>query len=191
MALLCRCKNMMRIGIFGGTFDPLHNGHLNTIGYALDRADLDHIRVIVAGDPYQKEKPGASAQTRLNWVREALEDHYAHRKEVIVDDREIKRDGPTYTIDTILELKNEYPDSDFVLIVGDDVPETLSTWKDADKLVRSVELFVVPRSIIQVSSTQIRSLLSENMPVSGLLPAKIEREIYEKALYNTNHQGKE
>jgi nicotinate-nucleotide adenylyltransferase len=174
----------MRRGIFGGTFDPIHFGHIHAIAFGLDRFHLDVIHVMIAGDPYHKDVPGADASTRLRWVKEACNEFYANRNDVLVDDREIRRGGQTYTIDTVRELKNEFPNDDLVLLVGEDIPETMSSWKDGDELTKLVEIAVIPRKIFPTSATYIREQCSTKKPVTGLLPAFIEAEIIEKSLYN-------
>lgn len=174
----------MRIGIYGGTFDPIHNGHLNAIGYAVDNSALDQIRVIVAGNPYQKQPPQANAKLRLEWAQIACGDAYPGRKEIFVDDREVKRPGNTYTIDTVRELEKEFPDSELILVVGEDLPDKIPYWKDGQELLKKVSVFVVPRSLFPASSSHIRNCFAEKKPLAGLLPDKIERDIREKALYN-------
>lgn len=172
----------MRIGIFGGTFDPLHNGHIFAIQYALDEANIDRCLVIVSGDPWRKDNVVADAKTRLAWTVEVCNEVFDTK--VIVDDREVKRQGPTYTIDTLEELILQYPDDEFILIVGEDIPPTMHLWKDVERIRELSEIFVVPREIVKVSSTEVRAKIAANQDVKGLIPEKIEREIQEKALYN-------
>jgi nicotinate-nucleotide adenylyltransferase len=181
----------MRIGIFGGTFDPIHLGHVNAIRYSRDQANLDLIFVVVAGDPYQKDTPGADAAQRLSWVQMACDEAFPDDDSVIVDDREVRRNGPSYTVDTLEEIQAEYPEAELVLIVGEDIPETMSSWKEHDKIGQMAELFVVPRTIFPASSTHIRSCFAENKPLAGVLPAQIETEIREKALYTKTTRSKE
>lgn len=177
----------MRIGIFGGTFDPLHHGHIHAIAYALDSAHLDVCRVMVAGQPWQKDGNTANASWRLKMVRESCAQYFGKKsKSVIVDDREITRGGPTYTVDTLREHSAEFPDAQLVLIVGEDIPAMMSTWKDAEDINHLAEIFVVPRSIFPTSSSYIRSSVQAKKPITGLLPPAIEAEILSKSMYNTD-----
>ncbi|HMS24630.1 MAG TPA: nicotinate-nicotinamide nucleotide adenylyltransferase [Acidimicrobiia bacterium] len=174
----------MRIGIFGGTFDPIHHGHIHAIAYAQQEANLDRVLVMVAGDPYHKEMSQVTAEQRYEWVRRACDEYFVDDASVIVDDREIKRKGPTYTIDTLRELKTELPGDSLVLIVGEDIPSQMSTWKESEAIKELAEIFVVPRTIFPTSSSEIRVLAAAKKPITGLLPAVIETEIIKKSLYN-------
>ena len=174
----------MRRGIFGGTFNPIHHGHIHAIAYALETADLDVIHVMVAGDPYQKNEVVIDSKLRLEWTKLAVEEFYPHRNEIVVDDREVLRSGPTYTIDTLRELQEEFFGDELVLIVGEDIVKSISTWNNADEIAEISEMFVVPRSIFPTSSTYIRTALRDKKPITGLLPASIEAEILSKSLYN-------
>lgn len=174
----------MRRGLFGGTFDPIHFGHIHAISHAIDRAHLDTIQVVVAGDPYQKNDLVAGSLQRLQWVKIAVEEFYGGKENVIVDDREIRRDGPSYTYDTVLEMKAEFPEDELVLVVGEDIIDTITTWKESEKLKSLVEIFIVPRTIFSTSSTYIRTQLRQKRPITGLIPSRIESEINKKSLYN-------
>ena len=167
----------MRIGIYGGTFDPIHFAHLHAIAYAFENAKLDLCRVIGARDPWQKPEVKADAQKRFRWTQLGVEEFFPDNKNIIVDDCEIKRDGNTYTIDTINELKHKYPNDDLVLIVGDDIPENFNTWKDHDQIIKLCELFIVSKSIMPISSTYIRKQLLEGKTVRALIPKSIENDI--------------
>jgi len=174
----------MRIGVFGGTFDPIHHGHVHAVAYAMEHASLDQCRIIVAGEPWQKDYVSVDAHTRLLWAYVACDEYFSENPNVIVDDREVKRKGATYTVDTLRELHEEFPDDTLVLIVGEDIPRTMSTWKDSDAIIELSELCVVPRSIFPTSSSYIRQCRAEKKSITGLLPAAIEAEIVANSLYN-------
>lgn len=173
----------MRRGIFGGTFDPIHFGHIHAIAYSIQEANLDVLHVMVAGDPYQKTDVFVDSSQRLSWVKTSVNEFYPDRKDILVDEREINRAGPTYTIDTLRELREEFLGDELILVVGQDIVDTIATWNDADEILEISELFVVPRTIFATSSTYIRAALHDRKPITGLLPAVIETEIYEKSLY--------
>ncbi len=186
---------MARVGVFGGTFDPIHNGHLvvaTTVHHALA---LDETRVVVAGDPWQKQSPPiASATERFAAVQAAVAD--IEVPAIRADDSEVARDGPTYTVDTIEAFRAARPDDEFFLTVGFDATRFLSTWHRVDTLRDLVTLVVVNRPgvepvadlagwkietvhspSIDVSSTMVRARLRTGFPVDGLVPAAAMRVV--------------
>ena len=133
-----------RIGLFGGTFDPPHLGHLAAALAAYDQLELDLVLFVVANDPWQKTEAGIEvtpAQHRLEMVKVALSDFDGLR----ADDSEINRGGLTYTSITLQEMKVVFPNSDLFLLVGGDVAAELDTWKDTDLIRDNTTLVVVDR----------------------------------------------
>ena len=130
-----------RIGLFGGTFDPPHFGHVAALRAALATNRFDVIEVTVAGDPYSKSSDGhvLAASVRFAMAEVA----FADIDRVIVSDREIRRTGPSYTIDTVRELLDDAESVD--LIVGADLALQLDGWHDALQLRELVQVGVVPR----------------------------------------------
>ena len=130
-----------RIGLFGGTFDPPHFGHVAALVAAARTGRFDLIEVTVAGDPYRKSADGdvLSAAVRLAMAEVA----FADLDLVEVSDREIRRDGPSYTIDTVRELLREAQAVD--LIIGADLAEQLDSWHECGALRELVRVGVVPR----------------------------------------------
>ena len=132
---------LRRLGLFGGTFDPPHNGHVAALSAAAATGRFDLIEVTVAGDPYRKSALGGvhSASLRLEMARAAFE----HLPLVRVSDREINRPGPSYTFDTVVELLEE---SDAVdVLIGADLVAQLSSWHRAEELRELVTVGVIPR----------------------------------------------
>lgn len=115
---------MRPIGIFGGTFDPIHFGHLRTAFELWQELRLTELRVLPTGSPSHREQPIADPGLRLAMVRAAVADQPGF----VVDDREVRREGATYTVDTLLELRNEFPDRSLALIVGMDAFLGLPHW---------------------------------------------------------------
>lgn len=115
---------MTAIGIFGGTFDPIHFGHLRTAFELLQSLRLDELRFVPAGDPPHRDAPLADASSRLAMVRAATADQPGF----VVDDREVGRSGPSYTVTTLSELRAEFPDRPLCLIVGMDAFLGLPRW---------------------------------------------------------------
>ena len=133
-----------RIGLFGGTFDPPHLGHLAAALAAYDQLELDLVLFVVAYDPWQKTEAGIEvtpAQHRLEMVKVAVSDFDGLR----ADDSEINRGGLTYTSITLQEMKVVFPNSDLFLLVGGDVAAELDTWKDTDLIRDNTTLVVVDR----------------------------------------------
>lgn len=133
--------SVRRIGLFGGTFDPPHFGHVAALRAAAASGRYDLIEVTVAGDPYLKRVEGdvRDATVRLAMAKAA----FADLDLVEVSDREIRRDGPSYTIDSVRELLKDWDAVD--LIVGADLAEQLNGWHEAEELRTSVRVGVVPR----------------------------------------------
>jgi nicotinate-nucleotide adenylyltransferase len=137
----------VRIGLFGGTFDPPHLGHRRAVEASRDALGLNEVRVIVAGDPWQKSeksaRDGEEAPTpalhRLAMAQLAFGD----MDDVVVDDLEIRRHGPTYTVDTLEELTAA--DRQLVLILGEDAAAGIATWHRHADLLALAELAVVDR----------------------------------------------
>src|SRR5450432_2376578 len=105
---------MNPMGIFGGTFDPIHYGHLRTAFELLQALRLQEIRFLPAGNPPHREQPFANAQLRLETVRAAA----AGQAGFVVDDREVRKEGPAYSVESLAELRHEYADRSLCLILG-------------------------------------------------------------------------
>lgn len=138
----------LRVGLLGGTFDPVHAGHLALGRAARDALALDELRFVPSGRSWQKAAAGADGAQRLAMVRLAI----AALPGASVDDREVRRDGPTYTIDTLRELRAEVgPTAALVLILGSDQLHNLATWKDHAALLDIAHLGVAQREQVPLS----------------------------------------
>ena len=125
----------------GGTFDPIHLGHLRAAENAREGLGLDEVRFLPAQVPPHRATPASSARDRYAMVAlaTALNPHF------VADDLELRREGPSYTVDTIARLRDERPGDAFVLIVGSDTFPELATWKDHDRLLQMCTVAVVTR----------------------------------------------
>lgn len=112
------------IGVLGGTFAPIHNGHLRLATTARDQLGLAEVRLVPAGQPPLRGAPAVPAARRLRWVKLALR----NERQLIADDRELKRSGPSYTVDTLAELRAERPRTPLCLLVGQDQAAQLTRW---------------------------------------------------------------
>lgn len=185
-----------RLGILGGTFDPVHVGHLVAAVEARHQLALDRVLLVVAADPWQKHgQVVAPAADRYALVEAAVDGVDALEPCAI----EMEREGPSYTIDTVEQLAA--PDRVLFLVVGADLVPTLDTWHRVDDLRRSVTLAVVGREgdqaasvpgwevctvtmpRLDVSSTDIRRRIAAGAPIEFLVPTAAARLIRERGLY--------
>ena len=132
---------MMPMGVFGGTFDPIHYGHLRTAFELLQALHLAEVRFLPCGDPPHRGEPLADASLRLEMVRIATE----QQPGFVVDDRELKRQGPSYSVDTMAELRKEYPDRSLCLILGMDAFLGLPGWHNWQELIGFGHIVVAHR----------------------------------------------
>jgi nicotinate-nucleotide adenylyltransferase len=188
-----------RIGIFGGTFDPVHVGHLVAAVNARHDARLDRVLVVVANQPWQKaDRPVTSAEDRFAMVEAAVED-----VEGIEASRlEIDRGGESMTADTLAVLADGQPGADLFLVVGNDVAAQLATWRRADEVKALASLVVVSRAgskkpvvddswrptwvaipRLEISSTDLRERAADGRPLDYLVPPKAVHVIRERGLY--------
>lgn len=130
------------IGLFGGTFAPIHHGHLRLALELKDRLALSRVHIVPSAHPPHRAAPEVPAQRRLDWARLAV----AGEPGLVVDDREMRRDGPSYTYDTLAALREELgPDRPLVLLLGDDAANQLHTWHRWRELIELAHLVFVER----------------------------------------------
>lgn len=129
------------IGIFGGTFAPIHNGHLRLALELRERLGLDRVHLIPAGRPPHRDAPGIPPQRRLEWVQMAC----AGEPGLFADDREVRRDGRSYTYDTLASLRAAMPDAALALLLGDDAANQFHTWHRWQEIPTLAHLVFVER----------------------------------------------
>lgn len=190
----------LRIGIFGGTFDPVHNVHLRMARAARDRAGLDRVLFVVAATPpHKRGDVVASAGDRLAMVRAAIAGEDGFEASRI----EMDRPGPSYTVDTVRALAAAHPDARLYLIIGYDAALDLPRWRDPRAILKRARLIVVrrpecdsaldpsldgmhemlPFEASDLSSTEVRDQLAQGGDVRELLPPAVLDYIREKGLY--------
>jgi len=192
-------RRVERLGILGGTFDPVHVAHVAVAAAARDELDLDRVLVVVARDPWQKRgRVCAPADARFEMVVAALEGN----DRLEASRLELDRPGPTYTVDTVESVRREAPDADLFLVVGGDVAAGLDSWHRAADLRDEVTLAVVDRdgagagepppgwrrvrvqmARLDVSSTEIRRRVAAGEPMDGLMPPAAEQVLRTRGLY--------
>ncbi|MBJ7306032.1 MAG: nicotinate (nicotinamide) nucleotide adenylyltransferase [Gemmataceae bacterium] len=201
----------MRLGIFGGTFDPVHFGHLALAEECLAAANLDELWLVPAASPPHK---GGKKLSRFDQRKEMLELAIAGNEKFKVEPMEADRPGPSFTIDTLLEIHKRKPNDELFLIIGGDSALEFSTWKDPAKIASLAtiivrirpgfsmpteqefisqlgkELGVVPKVIfvagppfLDVSSSLLKERVSNNKSIRYLLPRAVEVYIQQKKLY--------
>ena len=132
---------MSPIGVFGGTFDPIHYGHLRTAFEMLQALRFDEVRFMPCGTPPHRESPFANAELRLQMVRVAT----AGQNGFVVDDRELLREGPSYSVDTLSALRGEFPERPIALIIGMDAFLGLPKWHHWQNILELSHIVVAHR----------------------------------------------
>jgi nicotinate-nucleotide adenylyltransferase len=191
-----------RIGVFGGSFDPVHHAHVALAQSALRALHLDQVRWVPAGNPWQKSRAMTPAEDRVALVQAAI----AGEAHFVLDRIEVDRSGPSYTLDTIRALQAAHPGAQWVLLIGQDQYTGLHTWKDWQTLLSLVELAVanrpgdgrrpnpdvqafphrmVPLPMLDISSTDIRTRVAAGLDISHLVPPGVARYIETHGLYRS------
>lgn len=192
-------RPLERIGLFGGTFDPPHVGHLVTAVNVRHALRLDLVILMVANVPWQKQGTRAisPADDRLAMVDAAVADVEG----LVVGDLEVRRGGDSYTADTLAELARLHPAAELFTIVGDDAAAGIDTWARADEVAARSSLVVVDRPGIpvelpsgypwirvevphlEVSSTDLRERVRDGRPLDYLITDPVQRLVRERSLY--------
>jgi nicotinate-nucleotide adenylyltransferase len=189
----------MKLGLFGGTFDPVHLGHLLVAQAALEELELDRLYFIPAAQsPFKPESQPSPAAERLQLLRLALAGHTKYE----VDEQEIRRGGTSYTIDTLRDYARRFPQAGLFYLVGADNVASLPAWREADELARLAEFVAIPRPgespvtfpppfsgrmltgfPFGVSSSLIRSRVKAGLPIDPLVPPAVTEAIRNYRLY--------
>lgn len=201
-----------RIGIMGGTFDPVHIAHLACAEEAYKAFDLDLVLFIPAGNPsFKQGQVHASAEDRFLMVELAC----ASNPHFEVSRMEMDREGVTYTVDTLIALHEQYPDAELFFITGADAIDTIGSWYRADALAELATYIAMPRPgyaldpvdsrrqpgitpfrveyldvpLLDISSTMVRERIAAGQPVRYLVPGPVYAYISAKGLYARNREG--
>lgn len=191
----------MRIGFYGGSFNPIHNGHISLARQILTEAQLDEVWFVVSPhNPLKAEQELMPDADRLKMVEEALADEPKMR----ASECEFRMPRPSYTQHTLEVLRREYPQNQFVLLIGADNWNCFRQWRNYGDILKNHEIAVYPRrgcdidaaslpenvrlldtELLDVSSTQVRKLVGDGLPIAGIVPPCVEKymENYRKSKY--------
>lgn len=188
----------MRIGLLGGTFDPIHSGHLRAAELALGALDLDRVAFVPAGMPPHRPRPAASLWDRFAMCCLAT----AGQRSFVAEDWEVRREGPSYTVETVEAFHREHPGHEVVVIVGSDNLKEMPSWRRAQELFSLCRVAFVVRpgepsfeglpagvgvrvegDTLQVSATEIRRRVAAGESVSDVVPPWVSEYIEKRGLY--------
>ena len=184
---------MIKTGIFGGSFNPIHNGHIQLARQLREAAGLGEVWLMVSPQNPLKEQAGLLADDqRLQMARQALADEPF----IEVSDYEFHLPRPSYTWNTLQALKDDFPDREFALLIGGDNWERFSRWYRADDIVSNYQIIVYPRrgsdidlkslpstvsvveaELLDISSTDIRRRVRRGQPITGMVPDSIVQAV--------------
>jgi nicotinate-nucleotide adenylyltransferase len=189
----------MKIGLFFGSFNPIHVGHLIIANYMATQTDLQQIWLVVSPqNPLKLKNTLARDRDRLNMVQLAIDDN----KMLRASDIEFKLPKPSFTIDTLTYLNEKYPQHEFALIMGGDNLATLSKWKNYEQILRGYDIYVYQRPeydlgefathprirlfeapLMEISATYIRKCLIENKSIQYLVTDSVMKYLLESKIY--------
>ena len=188
----------MKIGLYFGSFNPIHVGHLIIAKHVLNTTDLTHVWMVVS--PHNPLKPSASLlneYARLHLIQTAIEGEYDLKASKV----EFQLPKPSYTIDTLTYLKEKYPQHEFAIIMGSDSFNNLPKWKNYKVILKNYELYIYNRPgfsienihggnikilvapLLEISSTHIRYLIKKDKSIRYLLPDSVKEEIEKNNYY--------
>ena len=189
----------MKIGLFFGSFNPIHIGHLVIANFMAENTDLQKVWFLVSPhNPLKEKKSLLRDNDRLHLVRLATEDNSKFK----VSDIEFKLPQPSYTIHTLVHLNEKYPQHEFCLIMGSDNLESFDKWKNYEIILRDYEIYVYSRAeklksslanhehvkifdvpVMDISSSEIRKLIGEKKSIRYLLPETVFEEVKSRKFY--------
>jgi nicotinate-nucleotide adenylyltransferase len=190
----------LRLGVYGGAFDPPHNAHVAMARAAVEQLRLDELRIFPTGNAWHKSRELTPAADRVAMAKIA----FGGVPRTVIDEREVRRTGATYTIDTLRELAREIPGVELFLIMGEDQAVAFTTWREWQEVAKAAKLYVARRpstasgkapvafETLQLpsmpeSATEIRSLIADGEDVFSLVPPAVASYIASHHLYTQGH----
>jgi len=188
----------MQIGLYFGSFNPIHVGHLIIANHILNATDIQKIWFIVSPqNPFKKSNSLLNEYDRLHLAKLAVEED----TRITVSDIEFKLPRPSYTVDTLTYLKEKHPENEFAVIMGSDSYQNLDKWKNFEIIVKNYSIYIYKRPgfeitshypvapiileapLIQISATEIRKLIKEGKSIRYMVPEKVREEIEQNRYY--------
>lgn len=186
----------MRIGIYGGSFNPIHKGHMKIAKSALKNLNLDKLFIIPLGKPAHKTNDMVSGIKRKEMCELAFKDN----KKIEVLDIEIKKNKISYTYETLMELKEKYPEAEFFEIIGEDSAQNFTSWRNYENILKNSKIVVYRREgyinnllekniiniqndFYKISSTEIREKVKKGENIDSFVDEKVREYIEKNRLY--------
>ena len=188
----------MKIGLFFGSFNPIHNGHLIIANHVLNESDFEKVWFVISPqNPFKETHTLLNNYDRLHLLNKATEND----PRIKASDVEFKLPKPSYTINTLHHLEKKYPNYQFVIIMGSDSFQNLNKWKNYEAIIKGFKLFIYKRPgfeivnninanlittnapLLDISATYIRELIRQNKSIKYLVPENIELEIKNNAFF--------
>jgi nicotinate-nucleotide adenylyltransferase len=195
----------MKVGLYFGSFNPVHNGHLIIAQHLINETNLDKIWLVVSPqNPFKQQKTLLNEYDRLHLVKLAIE----NSPQLKAVDIEFKLPKPSYTIDTLTYLREKYPEHQFSIIMGSDSYQNIDDWKNAEQLKNNYTIYVYERPgfpvtetkretvitvkapLLQISATHIRELIQKNKSIRFLVPDIVKEEIERNNYYKLKDPAK-
>lgn len=192
----------MKIGLYFGSFNPIHTGHLIIANHIVQNTDLSQVWFVISPqNPFKKSANLLNEYHRLYLVQVSIEDEPALK----ASDIEFRLPKPSYTIDTLTYLQEKYPSHQFTVIMGSDSYQNLSAWKNSEQLIKNYPIIVYERPgfktvkiyedsktlildapLLEISSTHIRKMIKEGKSIRYLVPDKVKTEIEQNGYYKNS-----
>ncbi len=187
----------IRTALFGGTFNPLHNGHLAIVKSVLEQGLADEVWMLITPcNPWKKDQELPDDRLRYDMVAASVKD----MENVFASDYEFNLPKPSYTANTLRHISADYPDREFILTIGADNWIKFHNWREADFILKNYPIIVYPRKdypidsvsenvfildcpLMDISSTQIRQMVKDGTPINEFVPASVARTIEDLHLY--------
>lgn len=191
----------MKVGLYFGSFNPIHNGHLIIGNYFINETALDELWFVVSPqNPFKQKKGLLNENHRFNLIKDAIEGE----RKMKASNVEFKLPKPSYTVNTLAYLKEKYPENKFIIIMGSDSFQNIHQWKNASIILENYEIYIYKRPnyqieettersnikivdapLIEISSTQIRNLIKQGKSIRYLVPDSVLHQIENQQYYQS------
>jgi nicotinate-nucleotide adenylyltransferase len=198
-----KIKQLVKVGLYFGSFNPIHVGHLIIANHILNELDIERIWFVISPlNPFKDTQSLMNEYDRLHLVKKAIEDD----PRLKASDIEFSLPKPSYTVHTLVYLKEKYPDHSFSIIMGSDGFQNLGKWKNVETIIENYSIIIYKRPgfevdnelnakiivlnapLLQISSTHIRELIKAGKSIKYLVPSSIEEEILSSSFFRKVHK---